>query len=107
MSAARLMVESTYQTTPEFAAIPRHEAVAFADSGTLIAVTGPAGDPEAKRYAKLFAGAPLLADSLDPETLEAIAAEIGGDFRHSARAESLRVLARKQRAALDAAGVLP
>lgn len=101
------MVASTYETTPEFAAIPRHEAVAFADSGMLVAVTGQIGDPEAQRLAKLFAGAQSLADALDPEVLEAIAVEIGSDFHHSARADSLRVLARKQRSAMYVAGVLP
>jgi hypothetical protein len=44
-----------------------------------------------------------LLNSLDPDTLEAIADEIGGEFKHSARADSLRVIARKQRAAINAA----
>lgn len=44
-----------------------------------------------------------LRESLDPDTLEAIADEIGGEFKHSARAGSLRFIARRQRAALIAA----
>lgn len=40
-----------------------------------------------------------LLDSLDPDTLEAIAAEIDC-FEHSARAHSLRVIANRQRAAI-------
>lgn len=49
------------------------------------------------------AAAPLMLEAFDPDTLEAIADEIGSDFKHSARADSLRVLARKQRAAIKAA----
>lgn len=110
MSAHRPLVTATYEVSPEFAASQQHEAVVFVDSGRLVALAGPAGEPESQRFAKLFAGAQALVDSLDPETLEAIAEEIsgrGGYFNHSARADSLRVLARKQRAALKAAGVLP
>lgn len=39
--------------------------------------------------------------ALDPDTLEAIASEIEGDFKHTARAGSLRVLAREQRLLLN------
>jgi len=41
---------------------------------------------------------PLVA-AMDPDTLEAIANELN-EFKHSARADSLRIMARKQRAAL-------
>lgn len=54
----------TYTTTAEFAAIPQHEAVAFADNGALVAVTGPAGDPEARRFARLFVAAPKMLEAL-------------------------------------------
>lgn len=50
--------------------------------------------------ARLIAAAPDLFEALDPDTLEAIADEIGLEFRHSARALSLRVIARKQREAI-------
>ncbi len=50
--------------------------------------------------ARLRAAAPDLLDSLDPDTLEAIASEIGSQFEHSARAHSLRIIARKQRIAI-------
>lgn len=50
--------------------------------------------------ASLEAKIDALEKSIDPDTLEAIADEIGGDFKHSARADSLRVIARNQRAAL-------
>ncbi len=44
-----------------------------------------------------------LVAALDPDTLEAIADEIGHEHKHSARAHSLRILAKKQRLALAAA----
>ena len=50
--------------------------------------------------ARLIAAAPDLLSSLDPDTLEAIADEIGSEFKHSARAASLRAVAKKQRAAI-------
>jgi hypothetical protein len=53
--------------------------------------------------AQLFAAAPDLLASLDPDTLEAIADEIGEDFKHSAGADSLRAIARRQRDAIDKA----
>lgn len=52
--------------------------------------------------AQLIAAAPEMYDAIDPEMLEAIAREIDG-FEHSARAESLRVIARRQRAAIKKA----
>lgn len=42
---------------------------------------------------------PVLLDALEPDLLEAIADEID-DFRHSARAASLRGIAKRQRAAI-------
>lgn len=58
---------------------------------------GPDHDNEA--FARLMAAAPDLLKSIDPDTLEAIADEIDC-FQHSARAGSLRALARVQRAAI-------
>ena len=52
--------------------------------------------------AKLIAAAPELLEALDPDTLEAIADEIQS-FEHSARAESLRSIARTQRATIKKA----
>lgn len=52
--------------------------------------------------AQVAAAAPDLLDALDPETLEAIADELT-EFKHSARAGSLRVIARKQREAITKA----
>lgn len=49
--------------------------------------------------ARLIAAAPALLEELDPDTLEAIANEIDC-FQHSARAASLRILAKRQRAAI-------
>jgi hypothetical protein len=53
---------------------------------------------ESLANARLIAAAPELLDSIDPETLEAIADEIDC-FEHSARAAGLRGLAKRQRAA--------
>ena len=39
-----------------------------------------------------------LLEAMDPETLEAIAVELGDEFKHSARAASLMGIARRQRA---------
>jgi hypothetical protein len=50
--------------------------------------------------ARLIEAAPELRAEMDPDTLEAIAEEIGQEFKHTARAESLRILARRQRALL-------
>jgi len=41
-----------------------------------------------------------LLEAMDPETLEAIAVELGDEFKHSARAASLMGIARRQRAAI-------
>ncbi|MFN7132244.1 MAG: hypothetical protein ACK4N5_09180, partial [Myxococcales bacterium] len=48
----------------------------------------------------LIAAAPEMYEALDPDALEAIADEIGAAFEHSARADALRVIAKKQRAAI-------
>lgn len=71
-------------------------------------VLGPGEDEEVadvygQANADLIAAAPDIFASIDPETLEAIADEIGGEFHNSARADSLRVIARKQRAAIKKA----
>lgn len=42
----------------------------------------------------------LLRNNMDPEMLEAIASELT-DYKHSARADSLRVIAKRMRAALE------
>lgn len=55
---------------------------------------------EDRDNAQLIAAAPELLESIDPETLEAIAAEIETDFKHTARAGSLRLIAKAQRAAI-------
>lgn len=57
-------------------------------------------DVEAEATASLISAAPDLVDSIDPDTLDAIADEIGGEFKHTARAASLRGIAKRQRAAL-------
>ena len=60
--------------------------------------------------ARLIAAAPDLLDSLDPDTLEAIADEITqgeGWFVHSARAAGLRGIAKRQRAAITKATIQP
>lgn len=53
--------------------------------------------------AKLIAAAPELLEALNPVILEVIADEIGSDFKHTARADSLRILARQARAAISKA----
>ena len=50
--------------------------------------------------ARLITAAQDLYEALDPDTLDAIADEIGGEFVHSARAGSLRGIAKRQRVAL-------
>jgi len=54
---------------------------------------------EGRANARLMGAALDLRDSIDPNTLEAIADEIDC-FEHSARAAGLRSLAKRQRAAL-------
>jgi hypothetical protein len=60
---------------------------------------GLSDEAEDQANANLITSAPDLYDALDPDTLEVIAEEINC-FAHSARAMSLSVIARKQRAAL-------
>ena len=60
----------------------------------------PLHDDEGFYNWHLLAASWEMFDSIDPETLEAIADEIGSEFHNSARADSLRIIARKQRAAL-------
>lgn len=90
--SARPLIAEKYETTPEFAAIPRHTAVAFADDKGLVAVTGPLGDAEAERYAQLFAAAPELLASLK-EVIEDNGLE-PGDFAGIERA--LAVIAKAE-----------
>lgn len=66
-----------YQPTPRFLQILEHTAVMDAETLTLVAVTGPSGDAESERTARLFAQSPRLlhmckmvvaaADDLPPE----------------------------------------
>lgn len=48
-----------YEASPRFRSIDKHVAVHEAD-GSLVAVTGVAGDRDAKSIARLFAAAPEL-----------------------------------------------
>lgn len=57
----RGLIAATYTATGAFRAIDEHAAVAYADNGELIAVTGEAGDPASEAFAQLFAAAPHLA----------------------------------------------
>lgn len=54
---------SKYEATDEFRAIDWHACV-MDETGGLIAATGPAGDAESERMARLFAAAPDLLDAL-------------------------------------------
>lgn len=54
MNISESLVVMEYTTTPRFRQIERHTAVARAD-GSLVAVTGPAGDAESEAYARRFA----------------------------------------------------
>lgn len=55
-----------YLTTPEFRAVIEHTAVYYGqgEAGALVAVVGPAGDPDSQAYARLFSAAPDLLSSL-------------------------------------------
>ena len=58
-------------------------------------------DERAEADARLIAAAPDLIGALEPGALEVIADEIAGDsFRRSSCAESLRAIAKQQRAAI-------
>ena len=46
-----------YTPTQNFLEIPEHVAVMDAETGALIAVTGPIGDAESRAYAEMFAAA--------------------------------------------------
>ena len=78
-----------------------HVAVVQGDHCKLASVRGGVRDDKAtaEANARLIAAAPDLYAEMDPEILEAIADEIDC-FEHSARAGSLRSLAKRQRAAL-------
>lgn len=56
----RPLTFGVYETTPAFQAIPKHSCVCYADDRGLVAVTGPADDPESQRLSELFAAAPEL-----------------------------------------------
>lgn len=70
----------------------RVHILATTQSGVLMKVGAALTEDDAR----LMAASPDLLSALDPETLDAIADEI----ENSARADSLRVIARKQRAAI-------
>jgi hypothetical protein len=57
--ATRPLWWGEYEATEAFRAIEKHAAVCFED-GTLVAVTGVAGDRESQLYAALFADAPAM-----------------------------------------------
>ncbi len=52
-----------YTPTTKFLQIPEHTAVMDAETRGLVAVTGPAHDPESHAYAQLFAAAPELLEA--------------------------------------------
>lgn len=54
----RPLVPARYQATDSFRAVTDHAAVAWADDGGVVAVTGPSDDETSQRYARLFAAAP-------------------------------------------------
>lgn len=54
-----------YDTTLAFSTIPQHVCVADAMTEQVIAVTGPAGDRDAERFADLFAAAPALLEAAE------------------------------------------
>lgn len=56
----RTLAYGVYNTTDHFRSIPQHSCVCFTDDLGLVAVTGPAGDPQSERYAEFFAAAPAL-----------------------------------------------
>jgi hypothetical protein len=62
---------SEYRTTDAFKAIPAHVAVAVPGYGKVVAVTGPAGDANALRYAQLFVAAPALLRACERILVEA------------------------------------
>src|SRR5438045_2707799 len=51
----RALIATCYSPGPAFRQIQHHEAVAFADNDGVVAVTGQAGDHQAKAFARLFA----------------------------------------------------
>lgn len=56
----RPLAFGVYETTPAFQAIQQHSCVCYADDLGLVAVTGPADDPESQRLAELLAASPQL-----------------------------------------------
>lgn len=82
MSKGDALYVDTYLATEEFRSIDHHRAVARSRDGGLVAVTGPALDPEAIRYARLFAAAPLLLKALE----RFARGDAGPEAKHEARA---------------------
>lgn len=56
------LIAGEYEATDSFRAIAKHTCVARPD-GTLVAVTGPAGDDESAAFALLCAAAPELLEA--------------------------------------------
>ena len=72
-----------YETTDAFRSIKQHSCVCFDDMG-LVAVTGPADDKDAQKYAELFAAAPDMLSAL--AGIQEYATEILNDMAADAQA---------------------
>ncbi len=83
----------TYHATDKFRAIESHTCVCTAEDGGLMAVTGPAHDAKAQRYARLFATAPELLEAL--ETLLGYATKADSKAVQKARAAIAKATAKE------------
>jgi hypothetical protein len=75
-----------------------HESSIENAHGEIVALLTTRSNEDNDRLGTLFSAALELLESLDPETLEAIADEMNS-HTHSARATSLRGIAKRQRIA--------